>query len=378
MIYQESLVHLPEMMVDPFGNYLFQKLLEQSTETQKTEIVQSVSKNLVAAALNLHGTRSVQKVVEMCSNGEQLHIIVKALKDDTVRLCIDSNGNHVIQRALQHMAPNDNQFVFDAIARECTTVGTHRHGCCVLQRCLDAANRVQKVEVIRQVENHAMKLMQDPYGNYVVQYVLDSCSPQESAGVIQKPLGHIFELSIQKFSSNVIEKCLEKASTKVKESYLTEIINCPKLYRMLQDQFANYVVQRALSVCSDKHGLMLVSAIRPHLCHMKNTSGGRRITARILKRYPTMNLDTLELESPVASHHGHLSGSFYYPVDDHVSSSYQGRTAREGFSVQPEYLHRQPLSDPGKNPRVSQGTPLRGMNAQGLSTAASSTNYVSS
>lgn len=291
LIFEESLNHLPEMMVDPFGNYLFQKLLERVTETQRTSIVRRVSSNLVPAALNLHGTRSVQKVVEVCGSREQLEVIVNALRDDAVRLCIDSNGNHVIQRALQHMRPVDNQFVFDAVAKECTTVGTHRHGCCVLQRCLDAANKEQKMAVIQQVENHAMKLMQDPYGNYVVQYVLDSCSPLEAAGVIQQPLGHVFELSIQKFSSNVIEKCLEKASIKVREFYLMEIMSCPKIDQMLQDQFANYVVQRALSVCSNEHGLMLVNAIRPHLPGMKNTSGGRRITARILKRFPTINLD---------------------------------------------------------------------------------------
>lgn len=323
VIYREALDHLAEMMVDPFGNYLFQKLLERVGGPQRLAIIRRVSSNLVAAALNLHGTRSVQKVVEVCATSPEVvepvghredddesdheldksgeergeervvnlpDIIVEALKDDAVRLCIDSNGNHVIQRALQFMQPEYNQFVFDAVCKECTTVGTHRHGCCVLQRCLDAANGTQKREVIAQVERQAMKLMQDPYGNYVVQYVLDSCTAEEAYGVIVKPLGHIFELSVQKFSSNVIEKCLEKAPERVRQSYLKEITSCPKLAKMLQDQFANYVVQRALCVCSEEQCLQLVKAIRPHLAQMKNTSGGRRITARILKRFPTMDI----------------------------------------------------------------------------------------
>jgi len=325
VIYQESLEHLAEMMVDPFGNYLFQKLLERVSEKQRLVIIRRVSSNLVAAALNLHGTRSVQKVVEVCATspdvieedfddkdgedygyvkdreerpegGERRRttslpdLIVEALKDDAVRLCIDSNGNHVIQRALQFMKPEYNQFVFDAVCKECTTVGTHRHGCCVLQRCLDAANKTQKAEVIEQVERQAMKLMQDPYGNYVVQYVLDSCTAEEAFGVIMKPLGHIYELSVQKFSSNVIEKCLEKAPERVRQKYIAEITGCPKMNKMLQDQFANYVVQRALCVCAEEQCLLLVKAIRPHLAAMKNTSGGRRITARILKRFPNMDI----------------------------------------------------------------------------------------
>ncbi|RLN60428.1 hypothetical protein BBP00_00005991 [Phytophthora kernoviae] len=334
VIYQESLEHLAEMMVDPFGNYLFQKLLERVNEKQRLVIIRRVSSNLVAAALNLHGTRSVQKVVEVCAtspevieedyeeeDGEEYDfatereerpeggqrrttnlpdIIVDALKDDAVRLCIDSNGNHVIQRALQFMKPEYNQFVFDAVCKECTTVGTHRHGCCVLQRCLDAANKAQKAEVIEQVERQAMKLMQDPYGNYVVQYVLDSCTAEEAFGVIMKPLGHIYELSVQKFSSNVIEKCLEKAPERVRQKYIAEITGCPKMNKMLQDQFANYVVQRALCVCAEEQCLLLVKAIRPHLAAMKNTSGGRRITARILKRFPNMDISMDMGISPTA------------------------------------------------------------------------------
>nr|CCA21998.1 conserved hypothetical protein [Albugo laibachii Nc14] len=301
IIFQESLHHLPEMMVDPFGNYLFQKLIARADEWQRLAIVRAVCPHLMAAALNLHGTRSVQKVVEICaiSQSEKKdatsidlpQLIVHALKDDAVRLCIDSNGNHVIQRALQYFNPKFTQFIFDAVSRECTTVGTHRHGCCVLQRCLDAANVTQKKELIAQVEYHAMKLMQDPYGNYVVQYVLDACTAEEAIGIMMKPLGHVFELSIQKFSSNVVEKCLEKAPERIRRRYVEELIVCAKMQRLLQDQFANYVVQRALCVCAESQCMALVAAICPHLSAMKNSSNGRRISARIEKRFPQMDLE---------------------------------------------------------------------------------------
>ncbi|KDO19457.1 hypothetical protein SPRG_15362 [Saprolegnia parasitica CBS 223.65] len=304
VIYTEAVPHLVDMMVDPFGNYLFQKLLERVTDAQRLVIVQHVAAHLVAAALNLHGTRSVQKVVEVCATDRALaSLIVSALEDDAVRLCIDSNGNHVIQRALQFLPAEFNQFVFDAVAADCTVVGTHRHGCCVLQRCVDAANERQKRAVIAQVERHAMKLMQDPYGNYVVQYVLDACPSDETVGVMAKCVGHLFELSVQKFSSNVVEKCLELAPYELRQTFVKELIASPRMQRMLQDQFANYVVQRALSVASDEHCLCLVHAIAPHLPSMKNTSGGRRIQARILKRFPhmvemAMLGEALPLETP--------------------------------------------------------------------------------
>ncbi|CAN0489122.1 unnamed protein product, partial [Hapterophycus canaliculatus] len=69
---------------------------------------------MVEAGMNLHGTRSVQKVIEVCrSTPSQVAIIVDTLRDATVTLCLDTNGNHVVQRLLQHLAPADNAFVFE-------------------------------------------------------------------------------------------------------------------------------------------------------------------------------------------------------------------------------------------------------------------------
>jgi hypothetical protein len=43
-------------------------------------------------------------------------------------------------------------------------VATHRHGCCVLQRCIDAADEDKRAELIMKVSEHALQLIQDPFG----------------------------------------------------------------------------------------------------------------------------------------------------------------------------------------------------------------------
>jgi hypothetical protein len=198
------------MMTDPFGNYLFQKILEKVSDDQRTAILRLVKDQLVDAALNLHGTRSVQRMVELCKTPEQLRLITEALCRDVVRLCVDANGNHVVQRALQHLGPAERSCIFEAVSQACVEVSTHRHGCCVMQRCLDAANSAQKRILVAEIGKHCYQLMQDPYGNYVVQYVLERCQGEEIRSVTACPLGRIASLSVQKYSSNVIEKCLEK------------------------------------------------------------------------------------------------------------------------------------------------------------------------
>ena len=57
--------------------------------------------------------------------------------------------------------------------------------------------------------------MQDAYGNYVVQYVLDVCGDDEVHAICESVIGKVCILAIQKFSSNVMEKCLERCTDRV-------------------------------------------------------------------------------------------------------------------------------------------------------------------
>ena len=59
-------------MIDPFGNYLCQKLLEYSTDDQRNLICESVASDLVTISLNMHGTRAVQKMIDFLSTQRQV------------------------------------------------------------------------------------------------------------------------------------------------------------------------------------------------------------------------------------------------------------------------------------------------------------------
>lgn len=61
-------------VLDPFGNYLCQKLLEFSDEEQRTVLINNAAPQMVKIALNQHGTRALQKMIEYISTREQVRI----------------------------------------------------------------------------------------------------------------------------------------------------------------------------------------------------------------------------------------------------------------------------------------------------------------
>ncbi|EXL43492.1 hypothetical protein FOCG_13921 [Fusarium oxysporum f. sp. radicis-lycopersici 26381] len=281
IIWVETNQHVIELMTDPFGNYLCQKLLEFCNDDERTVLIQNASQDMVRIALNQHGTRALQKMIEYVSTPQQVHIIIEALRYRVVELIQDLNGNHVIQKCLNKLTPPDAQFIFDAVGGSCVEVGTHRHGCCVLQRCIDHASGDQKLWLIQRITEHARILVQDPFGNYVVQYIIDLNEPLFTEPIVLTFKDCITQLSRHKFSSNVIEKCLRCAQPPSKDLIVEELLRNQEMERLLRDSFANYVIQTALEYATPHQKHRLVEAIRPILPQIRTTPYGRRIQAKI-------------------------------------------------------------------------------------------------
>ncbi|RMZ83983.1 hypothetical protein DV737_g1341, partial [Chaetothyriales sp. CBS 132003] len=281
-IFAETCPHIRELMTDPFGNYLCQKLFEHCNEEQRTTLIATASDLLPAIALNQHGTRALQKMIEFVHTDEQTAMIIKSLEYRVVDLVQDLNGNHVIQKCLTRLGAETSQFIYNAVAQFCVVVGTHRHGCCVLQRCIDHAKGAQRARLIARITECAFDLVQDPFGNYVVQYILDLDEPAFTRPLCDSFKGRVVALSKQKFSSNVIEKCLRTADQDSRRALIDEMMLGNELDKMLRDSFANYVVQTALEFADEQCRARLTEAIRPILPSIKSTPHGRRIASKIL------------------------------------------------------------------------------------------------
>ena len=95
---------------------------------------------------------------------------------------MDANGNHTVQKCLLLLEPPElKTLVIDEITKNCIRICTDRHGCCVVQRTIDAATEEERLKLVARLIARARMLMQDPYGNYVIQYV-----QRQRAGVLNR------------------------------------------------------------------------------------------------------------------------------------------------------------------------------------------------
>lgn len=288
LIFTETRDYTVELMTDSFGNYLVQKLLERVNLEQRITLTRIAAPHFLYIATNPHGTRALQKLVESIETSEEAKIIIDSLKDSIVQLSKDLNGNHIVQKCLQKLKPENLQFIFDAVCNNCINVATHRHGCCVLQRCLDHGSYEQRQALCMELLAHVNVLTLDPFGNYVVQYIITKESEDKTYKFTDRIVDiltpKLCQLSLHKFGSNVIEKILR--TPEVSDSVISSFLKNngeTEVQALLNDCYGNYVLQTMLDMSRDNSRVnyeRLLEVVRPLIVGpVRNTPHGRRIVS---------------------------------------------------------------------------------------------------
>ncbi|KPA79810.1 putative PUF1 [Leptomonas pyrrhocoris] len=337
---QECIRHALDLSNDANGSELMQHLLSllrpgmksavmgdidydptTSSEQEHSEVlllINELGDDIVTVACNTNGARVSQRIIDALSTPEEFDVYTSVLAPSIVEVAKDINGNHSLSKLITSSrfcqlgdeeadsaaATAVYERIFQKIADNCIDICKNRQGCCIIQKCLQHAPEPYHTTIINTVLSNSLKLVQDPFGNYVVQFILDkqqdingsrkeiddedggSSAPNYTNQIIRQMLHHVAELSCNKFSSNVIEKCLKTSSSDVRQLLVDELTEPHVLPKLLTDSFANYVIQTAISTVSDDGQFtQLRDAIMPLQSLLKNSPYGVKIESKLSRRH---------------------------------------------------------------------------------------------
>lgn len=284
LIREKLLGHARELSTDPFGNYFIQKWIEMTpTTSDKIELIdamvfsqdKSIEKRegVLSIAYNAHGTRSLQMAVSELRNDPMGISYLKDIFEYQITdLSVDLNGNHVVQELLSSLKSYDLDFVINQIERNIVKIVTEKHGCCVCQRALDSGNSKQKNQLCDVILKNTLLFSKNPYGNYVIQYIIQKESDQSLQSknndsgeeefkytklIIEQLLPKLNQLCFHKYGSNVIENAMKLPNKSTVEILFDKLLSIfeeghEKMLSFLTDGYANYVLQTCL-LTSQKH-----------------------------------------------------------------------------------------------------------------------------
>ncbi|SCU87707.1 LAMI_0D07162g1_1 [Lachancea mirantina] len=285
IMYQQLQPFFLDLILDPFGNYLVQKLCEYLTSDQKTKLIQSIYPNVFQISVNQYGTRSLQKIIDSVDTEAQIDMIILGFSkqytsiEQVVVLINDLNGNHVVQKCIFKFPPSKFDFIIDAIVENnnIINISTHKHGCCVLQKLLSVCTLQQIFKISVRIVQFLSGLINDQFGNYIIQFLLDikELDFYLLREIFDRLSTELCQLSCLKFSSNVVEKFIKKlfaivqgfvnsktpkgiddvTSTAMSILLTTVDIFTVNLNVLIRDNFGNYALQTMLDAKNYSHFL---------------------------------------------------------------------------------------------------------------------------
>lgn len=300
-------------MIDPFGNYFCQKVIEMASMDQIQTIIQKTNGRVKDIALDPFGTRSIQKLIQKSiSMPLYLEPIVYEICESFVELAIDTNGNHVVQECLSSLLNEQRANVYEVIMGNYIEIATEKHGCCVIQRALDYGSEIQTKILLNETLSHLNILINHQYGNYVVKnhcklastyhkeqfpFILknlhNELSPQQIRKALQTEI--LFKCS-RKCNSLHLIQCLKLDNLEFRNSVADKLLANNKYIELITHEFGNYVVQRSIRVVSkERRNALLSVSLSPLTQNISKNSNfikKNEIGKKVLYKLSTMSHKT--------------------------------------------------------------------------------------
>ena len=249
--------NLFELGCDAFGNYFLQGLLDIFS-LDNLELFLDLIKNFFKnMCINLYGSRVIQKTIEkVASNKNLVSKIENILNCNELGIIIKSPyGNHIIQKYIISIHFREfTKFIYDYILINFMEIAQTKHGVCAIQKCVSEGELDQRGKLYNLILLNFDELINDEFGNYLIQYILISIKDKEKFfevnPIIKRIEDNLMTICKNKFSANVIEKCLENGDNFIKEYLLDCIINKykNKIVELLLDKYGIYIIQKALKI----------------------------------------------------------------------------------------------------------------------------------
>ena len=282
--YSTILADINELIVNPFGNYLIQKILSYISDVQISEILTLITDNFFTISTNFYGTRVIQKMIECISSEVPMLTLIEIIRNYFSKMLNDINASHIIIKMLSLKKNYITTPIYEMINMGLLDISTHKHGCCAIQKILESDSENTE-SIINNIINNALTLITHQYGNYTIQYILQMKNSLYTFRLIMVLLPNFTNLCLQKYSSTILEKCFELSDESTRNLLLQMLYNQNIMRTLVCNKYGNYVVQKAIDTSEEKTKIVLLKMIVPMVNEIRRENFGRQLFTKLYSKY---------------------------------------------------------------------------------------------
>ncbi|KAE9612193.1 putative nucleic acid binding NABP, pumilio domain-containing protein [Lupinus albus] len=203
---------------DQNGNHVIQKCIECIPQDRIQFIISSFYGQVVTLSTHPYGCRVIQRVLEHCDDPNTQQIIMDEIMQSVCNLAQDQYGNYVIQHIIQHGKSHERTAVISKLAGQIVKMSQQKFASNVIEKCLAFGSPEERQILVNEMlgtsdENEPLQaMMKDPFGNYVVQKVLETCDDRSLELILSRIKVHLNALKRYTYGKHIVSR-VEKLIT---------------------------------------------------------------------------------------------------------------------------------------------------------------------
>eukprot|EP00929_Paragymnodinium_shiwhaense_P024737 TRINITY_DN15133_c0_g1_i3.p1 TRINITY_DN15133_c0_g1~~TRINITY_DN15133_c0_g1_i3.p1 ORF type:complete len:387 (+),score=78.74 TRINITY_DN15133_c0_g1_i3:72-1232(+) len=187
-----------------------------------------------ALARNPKGCRDVQNCLENAATEKARVALAHELQGHVWDALRCPHANYVLQKVICLLKPSDMQFVVDEVVgkgvRAINHAARHKYGCRIIQRMLEHCTPAQVGPMVDFLLSDAVVTAMHPYGNYVMQHVIEYGSAEQRGRVAKALAEHVEDAGRDDYACAVLSKAMVNAEPADRASLAAAIARADGLF----------------------------------------------------------------------------------------------------------------------------------------------------
>jgi len=159
------------------------------------------------------GSRLLQEAIEMDgASAKSKALLMEPMVGNIWEMSLSPHGNHVVQKLIMNLFPQEVQFVVDAFRGRVVEAAQNQMQSRVLERLLEYCPPSQTEVLAEEALGHAPTLLRHSFGNFVLQAVLEHGTAEHRSLLVGAICSDVHRLARHKIASNSVRKALMASS----------------------------------------------------------------------------------------------------------------------------------------------------------------------
>ena len=246
---EEINVDFTKIVVNQYGNYFCQRLVENCDFKQRCKILSYLADSFQMICYDQFGSHVIQKMIELCHTAKEANVLLRTVQGLEVKIATNKRAYHILVKII-HFVPENLRIGFNmTLLMNLKDLCMNLHGVCVVKKLVSSAEHYGLVNGLKsELAKHAVDLTQNSNGIFIFLHILDVWHYQGARGCFLPILENAVDLCTKKYSESIISKIMPMLSIEEKKSMQAKILKADALLNLLENKQGSNTVRNLLFI----------------------------------------------------------------------------------------------------------------------------------